>query len=515
MTQQGQFSNTSAQTDATNNIRQLSTHNQGNLAAITMDSLSANIAIFDPSGKILTVNRAWREFAHSNGGDPTQMCEGSNYLDVCRRAAAFGDGTMEAFVENVQHIIEERIDHFSMEYPCHSPTERRWFVAKVTSFTFDGQLCIVVAHEDITPLKLAEEAERKQRIFAEALLDITTLLNSTLDYELVLERILANLSRVVLYDRANIILIEDDKVHIVGSTKHFETLRDMSTPGHLMRLVEGCQTAVIHHQGNSKLGYRTYIGVPIYSGEQLIGVINLEKDGQTELESSHMKRIQAFAAQAAIAITNARLHTKAQRVAVLEERQRLARDLHDSVSQTLFSADLMAQALPQLWDLNTSKAQAVSGELHELTSGALAEMRTLLMELRPSALRQASLENLIKQLATAFKGRTRIKVNEDIAPIATVPYDAKLVFYRITQEALSNIQQHAHAEQVSLQLTTVDDQLQLHISDDGVGFKDHTDKHTHHGLKIMQERANAINAKLKITNQPQYGTKISLYWTNE
>jgi len=240
-------------------------------------------------------------------------------------------------------------------------------------------------------------------------------------------------------------------------------------------------------------------------------VINLEKDGQAELDALHMERLRAFAAQAAIAIQNARLHQQAQQVAVLEERQRLARDLHDSVSQTLFSADLIAQTLPRLWEVNKQKAQHVAEELHELTGGALAEMRTLLMELRPSALVQASLPELISQLARAFNGRTRIPIDIDIDNSISAPYKAKIAFYRITQEALSNIQQHANANQVRIILTQDERTLTLHIIDDGIGFPQKTDNHEHHGLAIMQERAAQINATLEFTSQ-QPGTTISLYW---
>lgn len=125
----------------------------------TLDSLSAHIAIVDSSGKILLTNEAWRGFARANGADPSEVSEGTNYLEVCDSAAEAGLEEARTFAEGLRSVLDGRSSGFALEYPCHSPTKRRWFVARASRFLAatvgEGA---VVAHEDVTERKLAEEA---------------------------------------------------------------------------------------------------------------------------------------------------------------------------------------------------------------------------------------------------------------------------------------------------------------------------------------------------------------------
>lgn len=125
----------------------------------TLDSLSAQIALVDASGKIFLTNEAWRRFARTNGTPPREVSEGANYLDVCDSAGSAGSEDAAAFADGLRSVLDGRIEEFAMEYPCHSPTEERWFVARATRF-LAGYVAegAVVAHENITERKLAEEA---------------------------------------------------------------------------------------------------------------------------------------------------------------------------------------------------------------------------------------------------------------------------------------------------------------------------------------------------------------------
>ncbi len=125
----------------------------------TLDSLSAQIALVDASGKIFLTNEAWRKFARDNGTPPSEVSEGANYLGVCDSAGGAGLGEAAVFAEGLRSVLDGRLEEFTMEYPCHSPTEERWFVARATRL-LEGALAegAVVAHEDITERKKAEEA---------------------------------------------------------------------------------------------------------------------------------------------------------------------------------------------------------------------------------------------------------------------------------------------------------------------------------------------------------------------
>jgi diguanylate cyclase (GGDEF)-like protein len=125
----------------------------------TLDSLSAQIALVDASGEIFLTNEAWRSFARANGTPPREVSEGANYLDVCDAAGRAGSEEAAAFADGLRSVLGGSIEEFAMEYPCHSPTEERWFVARATRFLAgDVAEGAVVAHENITERKLAEEA---------------------------------------------------------------------------------------------------------------------------------------------------------------------------------------------------------------------------------------------------------------------------------------------------------------------------------------------------------------------
>jgi len=208
------------------------------------------------------------------------------------------------------------------------------------------------------------------------------------------------------------------------------------------------------------------------------------------------------------------LQKKAAQEAVVAERTRLARDLHDAVTQTLFSATLIADVLPDIWDLNQDEGYKRLEELRQLTRGALAEMRTLLVELRPNALVDVALPVLLRQLTEAMIGRARIKISLNIEGDQKLPAEVQVGLYRITQEALNNIGKHARASQALVNLR-LEDPVRLTIEDDGVGFDPGLVTADHLGLKIMRERAESIGAKFSIYSEPGEGTQITFVWQPE
>ena len=200
-------------------------------------------------------------------------------------------------------------------------------------------------------------------------------------------------------------------------------------------------------------------------------------------------------------------------MAALEERQRLARDLHDAVSQTLFSANIIAEALPRIWDRDPESVRRRLPQLHRLTSGALAEMRTLLLELRPTALVDVELGELLTQAVHAFSGRSRTEASLNLTGQRPLPESVQIALYRITQEALSNVAKHARATEVQVRLEMEPDRVELRIRDDGQGFDPNQVPPGGMGLKILHERARAVGATLRITSSPGSGTEIVTTWT--
>lgn len=205
------------------------------------------------------------------------------------------------------------------------------------------------------------------------------------------------------------------------------------------------------------------------------------------------------------------LAEKAAQEAVTQERTRLARDLHDAVTQTLFSASLIAEVLPDLFEINPEDAQRRLEDLRQLTRGALAEMRTLLVELRPNALAEIPLIDLLRQLCESFIGRARLPIQFCAEGQTKIPADVQVGLYRITQEALNNVVKHAKATQASVNLS-LGKKLRLVVVDDGSGFDLEAVGPNHLGLKIMQERAEAIGVDLSLYSEPGEGTQITILW---
>jgi signal transduction histidine kinase len=246
--------------------------------------------------------------------------------------------------------------------------------------------------------------------------------------------------------------------------------------------------------------------------DEVIGALCLERHLPGS-RLSDVSTLQALADSAAIAVLNARLFNQAQAAAAIEERERLARDLHDAVTQTLFSANILAEALPLQLDAIPERAQATVEKLQQLTRGALAEMRSLLMELRPTGLTEVSLESLIKHLTDALAGKASVQTHIAGAWHGhQLPDEVQLTFYRVAQEALNNIAKHAEAAHATIELNGDHHQVSLVIQDDGRGFDRTRIRPGHYGLRIMQERADAIGADLTIESRPGAGTCVELLW---
>ena len=207
------------------------------------------------------------------------------------------------------------------------------------------------------------------------------------------------------------------------------------------------------------------------------------------------------------------LAEKAADEAVTADRTRLARDLHDAVTQTLFSASLIAEVLPDLWDMDVEEAKNSTEELRQLTRGALAEMRTLLLELRPATLTQTRLSDLIRQLCEAFIGRSRLPITLNIEGERHLPPEVQVAYYRIAQESLNNVFKYARATQVDVSLCLSPSGVRFEVRDNGIGFDTSTAKPTSLGMRIMRERAEAIGADFHISSVPGAGTHIELIWS--
>jgi PAS domain S-box-containing protein len=260
-------------------------------------------------------------------------------------------------------------------------------------------------------------------------------------------------------------------------------------------------------------GMQSWMWVPLAVRGRIIGGVGVAETRKNYFTAHHAELALSVANQAAITMVNAELYKDAQTLAVLEERQKLARNLHDAVNQSLFSAGLIAEVLPRLWERDQKEARRSLEDLRRLTRGAMAEMRALLAELRPSTLTDAELGDLLRLLGNAFTGRTSIPAKVTVVGQGILPADVQVAIYRVCQEALNNVAKHAGASIVEINLKHEDAAIELSIRDDGRGFDPEQTTSGHYGLSMMHERAEGVGARLSITSHPGQGTELTLQWT--
>jgi PAS domain S-box-containing protein len=409
-----------------------------------------------------------------------------------------------------------------------------------TAFIYQGRSCLLGIVRDVSVRIQAEQnLRRREKIRTheqETLLTISHTLASTLELQPGL--ILDQLREIVGYSYGGLFALEDSTLVTMAmrGTPQLEQsspLRiHLKGPETLATLFNGHHTILISDiwsedpqaqflrslldDGAAALleGMQSWMWVPLAVKNRIMGGIGVAHAALNHFTPHHADLALSVANQAAITMVNAELYEQAQDLVVMEERQRLARNLHDAINQSLFSAGLIAEVLPRVWDQDQDLARSSLEDLRRLTRSAQAEMRALLAELRPSTIIDSDLDELLHLLGNALSGRIDIPVVITVTGEVILPAKVQVAFYRVCQEALSNIAKHAKANRVEINLKEEGDMVELHIHDDGIGFDLDQTFSGHYGLGMMRERAEAVDAQLSITSRPGHGTELFIRWTN-
>jgi len=378
------------------------------------------------------------------------------------------------------------------------------------------------------------EIERRQQV-AEGLRDILAILNSDRPVEEILDYIVAQAKRLLEANASAIYRLQSEDAFLTirtsqglpakyiakadmplgqGTTGQAVLIRQpVAVPDIATADLGGDARTRARRQTLMRSGFYAVLAVPLLVKGEVYGALVLYYSKSHTFSAEEIDLAVTFAAQAALAIENARLRMQVEQAAVVAERSRLARDLHDAVTQMLFSASLIAEVLPRLWERNPDEGRRRLDELRQLARGALAEMRTLLLELRPSRLTEASLGDLLRQLIEAVSGRAQVPITLEVeGECTTLPGDVQVSLYRTAQEALNNVAKHAQANQAIVSLNCQPNQIYLSISDDGRGFAFKSVTPDNLGLTIMHERAEAIGAELEIKSEIGQGTNVVVVW---
>src|ERR1700674_5575800 len=254
--------------------------------------------------------------------------------------------------------------------------------------------------------------------------------------------------------------------------------------------------------------WSSIVSLPLMHHDAAIGVLNAYCPSGQRPPEIDMSFLRAMADQATSAVDYARLLSASRDKVALEERQRLARDLHDSVSQAVYGIALGARSAKELLTKDPTQLEEPLDYVLRLSEAALAEMRALIFELRPEALEREGLAGALKHHTEVLRARYGIEVEESLAGEPVTSWESKQALYRIAQEALHNAGRHARATQVRILLNQVDSEVRLEVQDNGVGFDSDNAFPGHFGLNTMRERATDLGGRLDIESRPGAGTTV-------
>ena len=257
------------------------------------------------------------------------------------------------------------------------------------------------------------------------------------------------------------------------------------------------------------------LAVPLLVRSEAYGVLALTYREERSFNDLDVRLAASFGGQVALAIENARLRDEIGQAAAATERSRLSRDLHDSVTQSLFAASLKAEAIRRRWRPTSDEARDNVEDVERLARGALAEMRTLLMEMRPDTLAEASLATLLEQLAAATEGGSRVSVHVDVQGNAQLPAHVRVALFRIAQEALQNVNRHSGATDAWVMLDTTGSEVVLCVRDNGHGFDEAAVTPDHFGITMMRERGEDVGVRVAVESAPGAGATVTAIWRRD
>lgn len=385
--------------------------------------------------------------------------------------------------------------------------------------------------------QLLEERVEERTHELQTLLDVSRNVASTLDFSSLLSLLLDQLQQVVDFDDLALYLVREQNRleldHYYGSPSgqagkrwrqehqlRAAALIDLDAPMIIPDVsaqtpeVDRWRRIMGELPGDTATGGASWMAVPLLLQNRPLGMLVFEHATANYYTPRHAQLALAMANHVAVAIENARLYEQAHSLAALKERQKLARELHDSVSQALYGIGLGTRTALTLLEQDDQGGQAkqLRQPLEytlELAKAALVEMRALIFELRPESLEVEGLIALLTRFGDALQARHQLEVQTTFGSEPELPLGTKEVLYRVAQEALHNVVRHAEAGRATVSLATVDGNIILEVTDDGIGFDPQADFPGHLGLKSMRERVEGIGGELTVASAPGAGTAIT------
>jgi PAS domain S-box-containing protein len=456
-----------------------------------VDSYSSGVAVLDEIGTILYVNRPWREFAIQHGARADFYGVGHNYLEARRQAADALAEQSEALAEGINQVLLGRENDFQQEYLSRNSIPRRWVRIHAARFDLPRAVRVLITHEDVTESKQTTEARQKEAERLQLLLNVT----HVLPWE-------ANLPT------SRFTYVGDQAVNMLGYPAEAWYQPDFWAahlhPDDREHAVAKC-IEYSNAQDNYELEYRM-----IAKDGRVVWLHNLVS---VIREDGRPRTIRGFS----IDVTESKLNEAALRDlsgrlinAQEEEQRRVARELHDDLSQRMA---LLSMELEQIGQIKEpTDLRCLLESLQVRAREISADIHRISYKLHPSQLDHLGLAAAVRSLCQELsaKGKLKVELQQDGFP-ADLPKEVTLCVFRIAQEALRNCVRHSGAGTARVMLETAGEEIRLSVSDDGCGFE--TDSEAMKkglGFTSMRERLRIVGGEMQVHSQPMHGTVIEV-----
>ena len=496
---------------------------QVNLLDVLFDRVPIGIAVFDRDHVLHRCNRTWTEYVSRYTPTPVgRITPGARLFELV-------PGDESGMAPLIQRALAGETVRNEGHCSASGGITSFWDMT-LTPLLENGQVIgFVQVKTDATERLLARQ-ELEQRVAdrtraLSALHDVITVASASLDVETVLNGALERVIEVIEGEAGAIHLLDaDDQVLRLPVSKGVSLDTQARIESVLVarglagEVLSGAEPLVVPslERGakpllalSAKVG-QAYVGVPIRSKGRPIGVLSVVRAGDRPFTPGDISLLVSIAGEMGGAVESARLYQQAEQLAIVRERERLARELHDSVTQSLYSLTLLAEA-GRRWSErgDLDRVEDSLERVSEIGQQALREMRLLVYELRPLVLRREGLVGAIQHRLDAVEKRAGVDTELLVDGHLDIPSAVEEELYRIAQEALNNALKHSGASAVSVHIHHEPDQVVLRIEDNGTGFDPTTAPNQGGmGLASMRERAAKVGGTLRIDSAHGAGTTL-------
>ncbi len=501
-----------------------------NLLEILFGRTPMAIAVFDRDARLRRFNSTWVDLLAKH--TPLAACQVTpgvslfdlvpgieqSYSAILTRLAAGETVRASAFPWQHQGVVSHRDAVFA---PLIQDGEAVGFVEVSTDAT-----------ERVLAQQTLEQRVQERTRELRALYDVLSAASASLELETVLQR---SLDAVLDVMRCKV-----GAVHLLGESGHLLNLAagrgiPSDTPSQISSVpvdsglagtvIQSGEPTLVRDIASSPLPLlsipaaldQTYLGVPLRSRGRTLGVLSVLGEAGRRFADEEVALLIHIADEVGIAVENAQLYRQAEQLAVMRERQRLARELHDSVTQALYSLTLLAEAARRMAGSGELRqAQEPLYRLNAIAQQALKEMRLLVYELRPLVLKREGLVGALQHRLDAVEGRAGVEARLLVHGEVKLPSEVEEALYRIAQEALNNALKHAAASAVIVTIHAEEQAAEIEVVDDGTGFDPQTaNAGGGMGLTTMRERAEKMGARLEVESAPGQGTTVKVSWKGD